>query len=664
MTNRIGQYLLDPSEVQSMSRRVAPDWTVDVVDYPHPHTTFLVGGRKARRATMFIPLWPDTLATTLKSVEQVGGGVGRAMCLFLAAHELGHVVARDSDGSRTTVKRSPLEAFIHNVVEDGWIDGYWVRMEFPAFAQFNRLIAAGMLANPTENLDEMVGDGTDPVAMARALLMGAIFLLNANEFPGKHGSTRHFDHPRAEELWQALAPLIDETMSEQASDPVERERIAKEIYQLLLGVLEDGRQVQEGQDPIGQGTSDSDRQDQPEQGLDPGSVRPDRNGNAQIEPSIEGQDPIGQAGDGGQSGEEPVDFEQELVEALGLGSDQISFHGCASAGCGFAEMPADVDWSRIGELVGLGEEIDALQEQIERRCSQSKATTRLAETGQPGSYRESLDISWADLSIFGADLAELEADMAHRLRRVISPLLGRKDLQRLGAQVGKGLSLQYPVDVGMACASVSGRRIWRAPVREVSRYDGLDVVVVLDVSGSMSSLTEAGTLLVHAAAATVGLCRAAATWPTVRLGVICFGTRGEMVLDLGSGGGREARLRAGIAAAASALGGGTVLAPALRWAGAVLDGREDASRRAVIILITDADLLPSDHRACQDVHEELAAAELPVIGIALGASNVSTLASICDGLVDLRMDASKTEAHLRKVLYRLISTSKPKVGVV
>lgn len=645
MIHSSGFTLLEVAEAQGMLRSVVPEWTVTVVDGSSPRTGLV--SVEPRRAQMELPL---TVASMAKRVgcsdpSNLSLGLARAVALYEVCHEAGHLMlwtkVIQAGASPTEVAPNRLVQLIRNVVDDGFINGRLIRQHWPGFAPYVRLI--GEIDGPRTDLDQHALTG--PLEMATALLQAFIQVLNFGAFWSAGTAAQHFTDPFVESYWERVAPLLAETLSPAGADHKVRERIGDDVYAILCEVLQSD--ASEGSGESGQGggqgsSADAGDQDQNQgQGSDSGAGDQDQ-GEDQGQGSEDGSD-----GASSDPSEEVVD---EMVRRLGMedGSD-CAFHGDPQA-----ERGAPPDLDGIPERAEMSGEVEALERVLEKRAYAEfirEAPGELIRLDRQSTHR------WVPLyagdipAAFGIARkpARLESE---RLRRAIGPLLARKQLRKLNASSGKGVSLRRPTEVGMACSGVSGSSIWRAPLREQLVNEGMDAMMVIDVSGSMGC--GADTKMHYATVAMLGLAMATRAWPSVRLGAVAFADYGGDVLPLSSQVTPELLL-ARLYSAYAQCGGGTCLAPPLLRAGAELAKREDKSRTGIVFLLTDAAVTPLDFESCKSVKAFLAAAGIGVIGVAFPGTLVEQLAEISDGLVDVTADPQRVAEHLRKVMYGLMS---------
>ena len=573
----------------------------------------------------------------------------RLATLYEAAHESGHIasISAAMAAGRTLDDGTKLGHLMSQLVEDLWINGAWVPEEFPAYLPVSHVVARGSAErNDLGTLLEARGAAGLPTAV----LLAMVYLLNAGWFTCCGQQTTSFGDPEVDEIVRACAEVAGSALDGDVDAYDARIETAQRLTAMLRRWLDEHgsgggleeltsrvvvtmRAVTSGE--AGEGTGgtgaagDSDQADGEEAGADgsggsdQGNADSDQGGGEEAGADGSGDSDQG----GGGSGADATTLLEAAVEA-------------ALEGVCVRHLAEETAAAALGQVAGL---------------PQTGAASRTPPSGEAGGGASEGDGS--------RDVVLLPACVAHGAGRyllpsakharisflhLLSPLLLRRDFYKAPATDGKGLDLRRPVEVALACRGLEDRRIWRSPYRELRSADALDLVVLLDTSGSMTTFVDADSGAMtfppdhqnrysFAAAAAAGALGATRAWPRSRGGVVGFGNRPVVGVPLASiARYSDEELCARVVTLRCYGGTGTTLSAGLAAVRRCLGEGRDARRIGVVVVLTDGQLVPGDAKRSRERVEALRKQDgAIVLAIALPGSDAAMLASLgCDAAID------------------------------
>ena len=573
----------------------------------------------------------------------------RLATLYEAAHESGHIasISAAMAAGRTLDDGTKLGHLMSQLVEDLWINGAWVPEEFPAYLPVSHVVARGSAErNDLGTLLEARGAAGLPTAV----LLAMVYLLNAGWFTCCGQQTTSFGDPEVDEIVRACAEVAGSALDGDVDAYDARIETAQRLTAMLRRWLDEHgsgggleeltsrvvvtmRAVTSGE--AGEGTGgtgaagDSDQADGEEAGADgsggsdQGNADSDQGGGEEAGADGSGDSDQG----GGGSGADATTLLEAAVEA-------------ALEGVCVRHLDEETAAAALGQVAGL---------------PQTGAASRTPPSGEAGGGASEGDGS--------RDVVLLPACVAHGAGRyllpsakharisflhLLSPLLLRRDFYKAPATDGKGLDLRRPVEVALACRGLEDRQIWRSPYRELRSADALDLVVLLDTSGSMTTFVDADSGAMtfppdhqnrysFAAAAAAGALGATRAWPRSRGGVVGFGNRPVVGVPLASiARYSDEELCARVVTLRYYGGTGTTLSAGLDAVRRCLGEGRDARRIGVVVVLTDGQLVPGDAKRSRERVEALRKQDgAIVLAIALPGSDAAMLASLgCDAAID------------------------------
>ncbi|MDA8314309.1 MAG: VWA domain-containing protein [Actinomycetota bacterium] len=598
----------------------------------------------------------------------------RLATLYEAAHESGHIasISAAMAAGRTLDDGTKLGQLMSQLVEDLWINGAWVPEEFPAYLPVSHVVARGSAErNDLGTLLEARGAAGLPTAV----LLAMVYLLNAGWFTCCGQQTTSFGDPEVDEIVRACAEVAGSALDGDVDAYDARIETAQRLTAMLRRWLDEhgsGGGLEEltsrvvvtmravtsgeaGEGPGGTGAAGgSDQGDGEEAGAD-GSGGSDQGDGEEAGADGSGGSDQGdgeEAGADGSGGSDQGDGEEAGADGSG-GSDQGDGGGGADA---TTLLEAAVEAALEGVCVRhLDEETAAAALGQGAGLPQTGAASRTPPSGEAGGGASKGDGS-RDVVLLPACVAPgvgrylLPSAKHARISflHLLSPLLLRRDFYKAPATDGKGLDLRRPVEVALACRGLEDRQIWRSPYRELRSADALDLVVLLDTSGSMTTFVDADSGAMtfppdhqnrysFAAAAAAGALGATRAWPRSRGGVVGFGNRPVVGVPLASiARYSDEELCARVVTLRCYGGTGTTLSAGLAAVRRCLGEGRDARRIGVVVVLTDGQLVPGDAKRSRERVEALRKQDgAIVLAIALPGSDAAMLASLgCDAAID------------------------------
>jgi Mg-chelatase subunit ChlD len=560
----------------------------------------------------------------------------RAVCHLAAAHESAHVVDHLADPARP--RESAFVESILNKVNDSWIDEVWVPKKYPEFVPalqvVNRTLGSGIRRDFLEKANPVLLKTRNGIILLTGIVlaarrMGGIYTSNGRgltwEIPKKPPELKGL----WEEIWEAIDGVV--SLSKGATNP------GWPPYELRL---EAARRIASLADEP-DAEDEEDEEEEPPSPLELLDSSGDGQGGGGQEQSSP-QRRLGSSGDGqGGGGQEQSSPQRRL--------------GSSGDGQGGDGQEQSSPQRRLGSSDDGqgGDEADGAHE---HEC-QPFAPPRLpwAKSEDPSKV---LARMVAAVAMSGRDFADfLEEEVGERraLTREFVRAFRRLELAQVEAarrnavSEGRSVTTLVPSEVALALRGVEKRRVWEDRALPGTVERGLQVVLVMDISGSMdgaialdeSSLAALGfdkaALLVRkhhvARAFSKEIVAAARIVSSVRLTAICFDTRQDVFLPMPVPVNHkvERELKRFLSLPTR---GGTWLTGALSQ---VRFDRQVRSRK-IVLLLTDAEIVAADSEQSKSEVERIKNEGAVVVSLGFPGADHRLLSTLCDVHIDVEKE--------------------------